>query len=221
MFWLRKNTFRCLNSEQVKQRDGQIPPSYTAVLTAWKETSTMMATRWQGTAKQGWESPAHFYKISREQKPKIPRGHWFELGLRVRLISKNVNVCWLYLTPAQNHKEMVCQVQWTPSNTGKVGQRNLKARYRWKLYLDLHLISDHKVNERAICLKSCSTEDGKWNASDEKQGRSMTPVSIPMGNKPESCAPTVKYTHLGWKERGKLLFCYSTDTKENSLADVD
>lgn len=37
----------------------------------------------------------------------------------------------------------------------------IKARYQWKLYLDLHLISDHKVNERATCLKSRSTEDGK------------------------------------------------------------
>lgn len=175
----------------------------------------MMTTRWQRTAEQSWASPTRVYKISKEQKSQIPAGtdlNWV-LEWKTHLQEHQ----WtLYLIPTQNHKEMICQVKWTPSNTRKVGQRTLKARYQWHLYLDLHSISDPNVCDRTFCLRPDPLKMG--TEMPPKRSKPPPPSLFREGINRSLCAPTVKYTQLAWKKR-KFSFCYSTDTKGNSLAD--
>lgn len=102
-----------------------------------------MTTRWRGIAKYGRESPAHFSK--NEQRAEIQSSqegtdfNWI-LKRKTHLQEHRWTLC---LTPTWNHKEeIVCQVTWILSNTGKVGQRIQKARGQWNLYQDLHLICD-------------------------------------------------------------------------------
>lgn len=146
-----------------------------------------MTTGWQGIAKYGWESPAHFSK--NEQRAEIQSSQeGIDLNWLLKRKTHLQEHQWTWcLTPTWNHKEeMVCQVTWIPSNTGTLGQRIQKARGQWNLYHDLHLICDPDDNYGNIGPKSFPTQDRCWKGTPKEKKRTPWPkVSLQMGNKPD------------------------------------
>ena len=162
----------------------------------------MMTTRWQQTAEQSWASPTRVYKMSKEQKSQIPAGtdlNWV-LEWKTHLQEHQ----WtLYLIPTQNHKEMICQA--TPSNTRKVGQRTLKARYQWYLYIDLHPISDPNVCDRTICLRPDPLKMGTKMPPKRSKAAPPPPSLFREGINWSLCAPP-RWNIPNWpRKRGSFL----------------
>lgn len=176
-----------------------------------------MTTRWQRAIEQSWESPTRVYKMSKEQKSSIPGGHWFELGLRVKDSSPRTSMNLIYNSNAKSQRNDMSS-KMNSFQHKKSGSEDVKSQLSVASLSWPHPISDPNVCNRTSAWVLVHWRWGLkclwWEARQLHH-----PFGLREGINRSLCVPTVKYTQLAWKKR-KFSFCYSTDTKGNSLADL-
>lgn len=177
-----------------------------------------MTTRWQRAIEQSWESPTRVYKMSKEQKSSIPGGHWFELGLRVKDSSPRTSMNLIYNSNAKSQRNDMSS-KMNSFQHKKSGSEDVKSQLSVASLSWPHPISDPNVCNRTICLSPGPLKMGTEMPPMRSKAAPPPLFGLREGINQSLCVPTVKYTQLAWKKR-KFSFCYSTDTKGNSLADL-
>lgn len=109
-----------------KQGDGQISPSYTAVFIAWKTHRWWWLPDGKELPNMG-AGPQHTsLELSREQKSKVSRGHWFKLGLKVKDRSQRTSMDFIPYANMESQRTMSSKMN--PFQHSKSGSRNSKSK---------------------------------------------------------------------------------------------